>query len=339
MKLKIKYAEQIVGLFVLFSVIALALVLILMGINQRWFEKNYHFYSIFPSGEGLSRGMTVKLKGFTIGAVDSIRLTEKNTVRVDFHIYETYYDRVKPNSVLQLLQSPLGLGGGGLRFHPGDNDEAPVAEESFIPSTDFPEGRQLLEQGLVRGEESDDPVAAALANIDPLMLSAQELLESLNRTVRTLEDNLTGRERGLLYDTLEQSRASLWELEKTLASTGKVTENLAEITGRLADTEDLLRSLVGEQGSLGLLLYDEELYRRIVGILTELEQTSAELSGFGAYVNAQQPTITGLLKEGEATLIEGRDVLSGLKNNPLIRGGIPPAEAPTGTLRGVRPEE
>ncbi len=47
MKFKIRFADQIVGLFLLVGVLGVAAILILIGINQRWFAKNYYFTSRF----------------------------------------------------------------------------------------------------------------------------------------------------------------------------------------------------------------------------------------------------------------------------------------------------
>src|SRR6056297_85260 len=158
MKFRIRFAEQIVGLFVLIAIVSLAAILIFMGINQRWFAKDYHFTSRFQSGEGLNRGMAIKLKGFTIGAVDTIDLLDDNTVQIEFHIFDTYYNRVLPNSVLQLTTSPIGIGGGGLVFYPGIDDGPPLEEGAFIPSTDFPAGRQRIQNGLVKMADKEDAV-------------------------------------------------------------------------------------------------------------------------------------------------------------------------------------
>ncbi len=63
MKFKIRFADQIVGIFVLVAIIAVAAILVLIGVNQRWFAKNYYYQSRFASGDGLSVGMPLVLKG------------------------------------------------------------------------------------------------------------------------------------------------------------------------------------------------------------------------------------------------------------------------------------
>ena len=112
MKFRIRFVDQVVGIFVLIALAALVVILVLMGMNQRWFAKNYYYSSRFESASGLSIGMPITLKGFEIGKIDEITLNEENNVDVVFYIYDTFYEKVKPNSVLELATNPLGLGGG-----------------------------------------------------------------------------------------------------------------------------------------------------------------------------------------------------------------------------------
>src|SRR6056297_1316857 len=216
MKFKIRYAEQIVGLFVLIGIVSLAGIFIFMGINQRWFAKDYTFTSRFVSGEGLNRGMSVQLKGFTIGGVDSITLLEDNTVQIEFHIYDTYYNRVKANSVLALGTSPIGIGGGGLKFHPGLGEGPPLDEGSYIPSTDFEEGRRLVEEKLVGSLDKEDAVSSVVNRIGPILDTTHDTIRSLNSTLATIDNTLKGTQEGPLLDLMRETYSVLAQLDTTL---------------------------------------------------------------------------------------------------------------------------
>ena len=61
MKFRIRFADQIAGFFILVAILALAATLIFIGINQRWFARNYSFRSRFESGGGLTAGMPIML--------------------------------------------------------------------------------------------------------------------------------------------------------------------------------------------------------------------------------------------------------------------------------------
>lgn len=336
MKFKIRYAEQIVGLFVIIALVSLAGILIFMGINQRWFAKDYSFYSKFNSGEGLNRGMAVKLKGFTIGAVDSIELLENNTVQIEFHVFDTYYDRVTPNSVLELASSPIGIGGGGLLFHPGRSSAGPVEEYSYIPSTDFSEGKELIARGMVTTIGREDAVSAVVNKIGPILDTTYETLQSLNSTISTIDNTLKGTQEGPLLDVLEETYTVLNTLNATLVNTSSITSNVDTLTQQLTETRGLVKKLLDPQGSVLKILDDDELYNGLNAIVAELGNSARELSVFTAYINSQQPNITAILKEGESTLVESQDVLEGLKNNPLLRGGISEEDAVPSTFRGLR---
>ena len=80
MRLRIRLINRIVGVFILLSLLGVAAAVILLGINQRWFRKNYHFYTEFRSGAGVEAGMPITLKGFEIGKVD--RVTFDSQARV-----------------------------------------------------------------------------------------------------------------------------------------------------------------------------------------------------------------------------------------------------------------
>ena len=74
MKFRIRFADQLVGAFLLAAVLAVAVILVFVGINQRWFAKNYQFRSRFDSAGGLSVGMPIDLLCY---ARDSLKVTMK----------------------------------------------------------------------------------------------------------------------------------------------------------------------------------------------------------------------------------------------------------------------
>jgi phospholipid/cholesterol/gamma-HCH transport system substrate-binding protein len=191
MKFKIRFADQIVGIFVLAAIVAVALVLILIGVNQRWFARNYYFTSEFSSGSGLFAGMPISLKGFDIGKISSMRLNEQSEVDVRFYIEDTYYDRVKPDSVLELTSSPIGLG-TTLKFHSGKNKLPPVAEGSHIPSLDTDEGQQLVADGKVEIPKDADVIGSVIAKLNPILDETRQTVADIRRIAETVNSGLNG---------------------------------------------------------------------------------------------------------------------------------------------------
>ena len=89
MKFKIKFADQIVGLFIIVALAFFAVIVVLIGANQRWFAKDYRFVTSFQSAAGAAPGTSILMKGFTIGKIDKLTLNADNGVDAEFHIYDT----------------------------------------------------------------------------------------------------------------------------------------------------------------------------------------------------------------------------------------------------------
>ena len=189
MKFRVRFAHQIVGIFVLLAILGVAAILILLGINQRWFAKDYYYWSVFKSAGGLSVGMPIRLKGFEIGKISTISLTKDNLVEIEFFIMDTYYDKVLPNSVLELTSNPLGLG-GGMFFHPGKGPPEPLPEFSYIPSMDLEEGKQLVKNGLVDRPVGEDPIGEVIASLGPILVQVDSTLLSVEEMVQSLNDSI-----------------------------------------------------------------------------------------------------------------------------------------------------
>ena len=79
MKLRMRFADQIVGVFVLLALVGIAVMLVFIGINQRWFARNYHFTSSFKTADGISAGMPIMMKGFAIGKVVKVSVCGSNS--------------------------------------------------------------------------------------------------------------------------------------------------------------------------------------------------------------------------------------------------------------------
>lgn len=333
MKFRIKFAEQVIGLFILLSIIFLAVILIFMGINQRWFRNDYSYISKFQSGSGLGRGVSISLKGFKIGEVKSRRLNPDNTVSVNFVIFEEFYTKVRPNSVIELASNPLGLG-GGLIFHTGKGAGKPLPENSFIPSLDFEEGRQLVANNMVNMPAKDDEVTQLIGKVGPIMDNVNELLENVNGIT-------AGTAKGPVSTIVKNLAVTSYELNVLLGEIKGIAAHANTASAKLNDDPSaFISSILSEDSSINSLIYDDnKLYERIDTMLDDIERTMSELRGFSEYINDTTPQIAGLLEKSKDTLDEGKDVLEALKNNPLLKGGVTPSREQQTTFQSYRDED
>jgi phospholipid/cholesterol/gamma-HCH transport system substrate-binding protein len=363
MKFKIRFADQIVGFFVLFAIVAVAAILIFIGVNQRWFARNYYFTSRFSAGDGLSPGMSIMLKGFEIGKISKISLNEQNEVDVEFYVQDTYYDRVKRNSVLDLTSSPIGLG-VSLKFYPGKNGDPPIPEHSFVPALDTEQGRRLVEEGLVVIPKGEDVIGSVIAQINPLLNEARSTIAEIRHMTTTVDVALSGKggpmgtmvndlsttparvnkavdsvsvKVNTLLDKLNVISDNLNDISvKTRGVVGDfstnldvISQNIKEMTGDLKNTQGLAKRLLDPKGSVDTFLNDSnELYNQVDSAIKNANGIITQIRSFVDYINGTRPQVSSILEKGSTTLDTANDVLEAAKNNPLLKGGVPVRQQP-----------
>jgi phospholipid/cholesterol/gamma-HCH transport system substrate-binding protein len=404
MKLRYRLANQVVGVFVILAMALTVALLVLMGANQRWFRQNYEYFARLDSAKDVSVGMSISFRGFTIGRVTDISLTDENEVNVDFTIQEEYIDKVTADSIIQIVSNPLG--GGEIIFHQGREVTPPLPEGTQIPIYDSKQGLRLREEnrvivlrdadqigqilgtvertllsieptinevnvivasvaglvdemtGILSGQNTDGPITDILVSVDETVMALQrtvdrantavsEVVSLVNQTVgdvvtlaNTTMGDLTTSATGFIDSTSTQ-------VDSLLDNVGVIAGNVEQTTAALADPTGLIPRLLDPSGSIATLLDDDdELYNEILGIIgsvqasiNDLNSSLQQVAEFTSYLNTTQPQITSLLEEGRQTLTTSQDVLEGLRNNPLLRGGIPEAQEQPSTFQSVRDEE
>jgi len=317
MKFSIRFADQIVGALIILALGMVIFVIFMLGSNQRWFSDDYYFKSYFPTASGLSQNMAVQYKGFTIGYVKSVRLAEDDQVEVRFTIFDTYIDRVRSGSIVEVLVSPIGgLGGSQFLFHPGKGTEL-LPEGETIPSAGSTEGRRLLAIGLAQRPERDD-------NINNIVNSVGNTLETLNALLTDVEQAFVGTDKTSLGRTmggLEAASAGLQvmaeklptdfevNLDSLMAQLEPVLTNLRNFSDRVADPDGSISAILDSEG---------DVYRDLSKSLDALSGTLRNLEQTTDFIPAQLIVWINDVNE----------ILAAAKTNGLIKGGIPEHKEP-----------
>lgn len=100
------------GLFVVFTLIAFVLGIILLGGERHIFSETENYFVAFKNVSGLSEGAPVRLGGITVGRVSSIEFTADPydaTILVSFEVEKEFLDRIRANTVVSIeTQGLLG---------------------------------------------------------------------------------------------------------------------------------------------------------------------------------------------------------------------------------------
>ncbi|OQA63567.1 MAG: mce related protein [Spirochaetes bacterium ADurb.Bin269] len=342
MKFKIRYADQIVGAFTILAFVALIAVIFLLGSKQRWFSRDYRFTALFDTATGLGNGMPLQYKGFTIGKIKTVALTDDDKVNIEFVIFDTYYSRAKEGSLVELIVNPIGLGNQFL-FHPG-NGTALIAEGSRIPRADTPEGKDMIAQGLVSVPKRDDTITNLIAQINPLLTNINDTLSQVSgafsgsgkgpladtmrgvgKTLTEVSGALDGTGSGPLARTLSDVSSITGQVDTSLAvilggveeitaTVNQITSNLEQLSSKLTDPANLVPTLIDADGTLFASI--EASFNSVQGTLANVESSSLILK-------SQVPQIARLIEDLRLALVKGQDVLEALKNNPILKNGVP----------------
>jgi len=323
MKFKIRYADQIVGGLSILAILALVLVIFMLGNKQRWFAKDYNFRTTFDSATGINVGMQLQYKGFTIGKIKSLQLDKHDLVDVVFCVYDTYYDRVKEGSLIALIVSPIGLGNQFL-FYPG-NGETLIPEGATIPRADSPEGLALIEEGLVTIPKRDDTISNIIAQVNPI-------LTNLNDTLSELNGAFKGSGKGPLAETMRGAASTMTNVSgitgEVYGSMDKILADLADVTtsvkGITSNLEELSAAVKDPKGLVPELIDpDGKIFGSIENSLKSVEGTLDNVEDSSSILKSQVPQLGRMIEDLRLTLTKAQDVLEGLRNNPLLKNGIP----------------
>ena len=314
MKLMIRFANQIVGAFIILALGILVFVVVMLGSNQRWFSRDYQFVTYVNSASGLSPNMAVQHRGFTIGHVKSIRLEEDDRVEVVFSIFDTYIHRVVTGSLVELIAGIGGIIGGQFVFYPGLGDD-PIPEGELIPEVNSPEGQRMLVLGLATRPESDDDISSILSHVNTMLGILNEAFEgsdrtSLGRSLHDVEVILAGL--GQVMDTLPEEIDTLLQgimpqVENLLKELDPILASLAALSERVSEPDSSVMALLDAEGEMYAGL--NASLHSVSGILQNLEKTTV-------FLPSQMPQVISVLDEVEKLLVS-------LTNNPLLRGGVP----------------
>lgn len=336
MKLMLQHNDKFVGVFILIGILFLVGAVAFVGVSKRWFQNDLEYLSTFETAKGLSPGLTLEFRGFAIGRVKSLELDESGRVQAVLSVQPEYADRIVADSVVELAVQPLGFG-ANLLLYPGLGGGEPLPPGSTIPSTDMAYGQRLLLEGRVDRPKGRDEIAALIQSLPPLLDHMTTLATDLDHLLVGLDERLMGDAdrpgTGLLSTangTVREFGDLAGSFNDLTAQLDRILASLALLAGQLEDPRGLVPRLIGPDGSAAALFQDNG------ALFHDLRETMDQLQEMMIFLNESTPAISLLMEETTNALTESEQVMQGLKNNPLLRGGIPPRDEESAVHGGFR---
>ena len=320
MKFKIKYADQIVGALSIFAIAALIFITFFILSTQKWFVKKHYYYSKVASASSVSEGMSLQYKGFGIGKVKKISLLDDDSVEVRFYVLDEYIDRVTEGSIVELSVSPIGLG-SSLIFYQGAGREI-IEDGSYIPEKATQEAQALIKTGQVVIPETND-------TLNTIIGSATSLVNHINELVQEITQLIAGNEQLPLAQTVNEINTILKQVSALLSGDDSIP--IANIIDDLGKSVDSLNAILGDvnnltsdpQGLIPKLLETEESKGTFDKLYAAIDTTIQDLNGISGSLDSEMPQVSILMAQVQTLLKQVQDVMTGLKNNPLLKNGVP----------------
>lgn len=247
----------------------------LKGINI--FSPTKVYVGTFERINGLTAQAPVYIKGYQVGLVESIQYDFKQNPSFTVNVSIDKTIELPRGTQMALVADGL-LGGGAieLQLPTMPNRAMPYQKGDTLPTHIVP--------GLV-----DNLQTGLLANLDSLLNQANILLASLNseleegslrntlQNVERITNDLTVSSRDIRSLTHKQLPALMTKVDSTMVGLQEIVSdvnaaNIQQTIGNVDNTINTLNAaLQSQDGTLGLLLNDKELYDNLNGALQNLD--------------------------------------------------------------------
>jgi phospholipid/cholesterol/gamma-HCH transport system substrate-binding protein len=248
--------ETIVGIFVVASLIALLIMVLIVAKQEGLFVDYVQYRAVFKNVSGLKPGSEVRLAGVQVGTVKDSAVGADGRITVTFEVMEKYRNQIREDSRASIGYIGL-LGDRSLDLTAGSPDKPAVPP-----------------QGSVIAVEPLD-ITEMLTRATPYIETIQKILTNLASITDQLVDP-----KGDLYRFVGELRVASEKINKKQGTLGLLLNDpklYQETTKALTSAEKFLTSLESTKGLMGTLLYDPEFRAEAQKIMADLREVMAQL--------------------------------------------------------------
>ena len=253
--------------------------------GKNLFDTSKKIYVVYDSVEGLEPSSSVKLKGVTVGRVNSYDFLDNKKVLVELSITSNY--PISKSSVAELVgSSPLG--GKEIIIIPNDSDTQLAESGDYLKSSTKLGLTDALAEQI---EPLKDKIEKLLDNANTLFAGVNEVLDekgksNLKNSLAELNNTMTefsGASKSL-NELLSKNKTKLdgtfTNLDKTVANFATISDSLSSanfgqtvknLEKTLANVDKLLADMEQGNGTMGKLMKDEAMYNNFTKASKELE--------------------------------------------------------------------
>jgi phospholipid/cholesterol/gamma-HCH transport system substrate-binding protein len=249
------------------------------------FSTDENYYVKFDDISGLSASSPVYANGFRVGVVQDVIFNYEHQNDIVAVVGLNKQLRIPKGSTAEISSDLLGNVKLELRFGPN-------FEDVLAPGDTIFGGKQMgimskAEHMVPRIEKILPKIDSILANVN-MLLASPAIYNSLNNIEQiTAELTVTTRELNKLATALDhQVPGLLGKVDGVLDNTNTLTKHLsdldialtmAKVNNTLENVEQMTAKLNSNEGTIGLLMRDKELYRNLTSMMGHTDSLIIDL--------------------------------------------------------------
>ena len=291
--------ETRLGIFVALAVIAAVLIMETVGGVER-FRSGNRYYADFNNVQELKKGDRVKMAGVEVGRVEDIGLQETNNkVRVTLKLRKKVIVRTDSTATVKFT----GLLGQNFVAVDFGSPGAPIARAgTVLSSAEQPDLSAMMAKidNVASGVEkltqsfTGDKIQNILGPVTDFLQANKTSLTMTFSNLQTISSQIAsgrGSVGKLIFDDAlyNSAYAAVTNLQNT---SGDIKLAITDARSMMADARNIIDQTKSGQGTVGKLLYDDQLYREAIASMKNIREVTDKLNrgegSVGKLINDQE---------------------------------------------------
>ncbi len=301
--------ETVVGIFVLASLIALLVMVLIIAQQEGLFQEYVEYRAVFKNVSGLRKGSEVHISGVTVGTVRKITITPEGQTVVTFEVKGGYAKHIRKNSQASIGFMGL-LGEKSLDITAGSMKEPPIPPEGAVASVEPLDVTELLAKA-----------GPSLEDLQKILGDFRQIIAKINEGKGTLGLLLNNPD---LYNESTQTAASAHKFISDL------NQSVFGPTGRATLRKQAGQAFSQFQETLSTV---NQVFTNFRAASTSLPGMVQKLDSFLTNLDKAGKGLPGLMNEAETTLGNADKAAKAVNQSWFFRKYVPKPQEHTLQLR------
>ncbi|MFZ5451222.1 MAG: MlaD family protein [Thermodesulfobacteriota bacterium] len=301
--------ETVVGIFVVASLAALLVMVVIIAQQERLWEEHVEYKAIFKNISGLKVGSEVRLAGVTVGNVRGINIDPQGKIILTFEVVGKYRSQIRQDS-----RATIGFQGL-------------LGDKSLDLSAGSPTQPEIPPEGTVTSIEPFD-ITELISKASPTFENVQKVLDNLFK----ISEAMT-KPGGDFNKSMLQLSQIVTKINQGKGTVGQLLNDpvlYREAAQAMVNIRKFARNLEENKGALGTLLNDPAFQEDLRKTMANFREASSRLpvlmkkaEAFIEQLQRAGKGLPALVTSGETMVTDVDQAAKAAQKSLLLRRHVP----------------